>query len=451
MRGTHNKRQCALRYLRFGRGPKSGIAGLISSYASDRTGAIGIMFAFMALIVFGMVGGALDYGRAVTAKHHTLAALDAAVLAAGRALQINGGDTAAAVAVANRYYQQAKSKGLDIDNTTFTLVGNGTTIQGKTIGKVKSPFLGFIGKPEIEINIVSKALLAVDGNAGTNIEVALMLDTTGSMSGSKMEDLKEAAKDLINIVIWNDQSTYTSRIALVPFSEYVNVGQSYYQTFTGAAPRSSNDSKTCVKERVSSSYRYTDATPGAGTYFGTYTAGGNCRPRSDNVMMPLTSDKSALTARIEDLRTEGYTAGHLGIKWAWMTLAGNWSTVWPSGRKPGADADLTTYHNVKVGDQNLRVVKLRKIAVLMTDGEFNRKYYGSDSNTQAKATCDSMKAKGIEIYSVVFGLTEGSTAHQTMSHCASSPESFYDAQNGADLKAAFRDIALKIATLRLSE
>ena len=49
----------------------------------------------------------------------------------------------------------------------------------------------------------------------------MMLDITGSMDGSKIRDLKDAAKDLIDIVLI--QETRKSRIALVPFSEPINI------------------------------------------------------------------------------------------------------------------------------------------------------------------------------------------------------------------------------------
>ena len=53
-----------------------------------------------------------------------------------------------------------------------------------------------------------------------------MLDVTGSMCTpcSKIDAAKSAAKDLIDIVIWDDQSQFTSRVALAPFAEAVNVG-----------------------------------------------------------------------------------------------------------------------------------------------------------------------------------------------------------------------------------
>jgi len=94
---------------------------------------------------------------------------------------------------------------------------------------------------------------------------------------------------------------------------------------------------------------------------------------------------------------------------------------------------------------------LRKIAVLMTDGEYNVKHDGSSSTTQARSICANMKAAGIEVYSVGFEISEGGQADTTMSQCASSPEHYYNATDGDALRSAFRDIALKISTLRISE
>ncbi len=43
-------------------------------------------------------------------------------------------------------------------------------------------------------------------------------------SGTKISALKDAAKKLVDTVVWDDQSKYTSRIAIVPFSTRVRVG-----------------------------------------------------------------------------------------------------------------------------------------------------------------------------------------------------------------------------------
>ena len=56
-----------------------------------------------------------------------------------------------------------------------------------------------------------------------NIEVALVLDTTGSMAGQKIIDLRAAAKDLVDIVVQDIQTPWYSKVAVVPYSMAVNV------------------------------------------------------------------------------------------------------------------------------------------------------------------------------------------------------------------------------------
>ena len=58
-----------------------------------------------------------------------------------------------------------------------------------------------------------------------NTEVALVLDTTGSMnSDNKMSDLKVAAKEFVDVLVRDDQSTYYSKVAIVPYGGSVNLG-----------------------------------------------------------------------------------------------------------------------------------------------------------------------------------------------------------------------------------
>ena len=68
----------------------------------------------------------------------------------------------------------------------------------------------------------------------------MMLDVTGSMAGDKIVDLQVAAKDLIDIVVWGDQSKYTSKVALAPFAPAVNVGD-YFTKITGKSDQTDND------------------------------------------------------------------------------------------------------------------------------------------------------------------------------------------------------------------
>ena len=75
---------------------KAAAARAVQGFAGDARGDVAILFGLMALVLFAMIGLAIDYGRFVNARSQTIAATDAAVLAGARALQTNGGDQAAA-------------------------------------------------------------------------------------------------------------------------------------------------------------------------------------------------------------------------------------------------------------------------------------------------------------------------------------------------------------------
>ncbi len=66
-------------------------------------------------------------------------------------------------------------------------------------------------------------------------------------------------------------------------------------------------------------------------------------------------------------------------------------------------------------------------------------------------TKDTTGKNHIEIYTVGFQLGGNQTAINTLSYCATDSAHFYNSSTGDALKAAFRDIALKISTLYLSQ
>jgi hypothetical protein len=282
------------------------------------------------------------------------------------------------------------------------------------------------------------------------------------MFGQKIVDLKASAKDLIDIVVWNDQSQFTSKVAIAPFAPRVNVG-SYMAAVTGmSATWNGRKLVPCATERTGGQAN-TDAKPGSGAwirgYDGSrsqnntnYTNSGNCNDPGEQIM-PLTSDRDALKARIDSFTANGSTAGQLGTAWAWYLISPNWSTIWPTSSQPGAYSDLT----VLDAEGN---PKLKKIAVLMTDGIYNTlrgeqhgdySWEATQAANQAIALCTNMKAKGIEIYSVLFDLPGVPGADTALRSCASTSDHFYNADTGDALRQAFRDIALKISNLRLTQ
>lgn len=433
--------------------------GLVQ-WRDDESGGVAILFSLTALVVFALVGGAIDYGRAVHARYQIQEAVDSAVLAAARVWQTEN-DIELAKKKGYEHYKNNKPEQIDSSVTEFTPDPIKNTISMVATGDVTTPFLSVIRIPKYTVGARSQAMLEVGSNSGQNLEVSLMLDITGSMSGQKILDLIAAAKDLVDIVVWDDQSQYTSKLAIAPFAPRVNVGP-YMTAVTGMpATWSGRILRPCVTERTGAQAA-TDAAPGPlaymNAYNGTrninttnYTTSGSCTAPSEQIL-PLTSDKAALKTNIDAFTAGGSTAGQLGTAWAWYLLSPNWGTIWPAASKPAPYSDLTTLNSK---GQPI----LQKIAVLMTDGIYNTLLgtsYGDTSTqatqaaTQAIALCTGMKAKGITIYSVLFDLPGVPGADTVLKTCASSPDKFYNAADGAALKLAFRDIALRLASLRLS-
>lgn len=447
----------------------------IKIFFINRDGDVAALFGLMAVVLFLMIGGAVDFGRWLHARHQTISAMDAAVLAAGRSLQVNPNDTSGAISAAQAFYTQNVETRLPLlsDTITFSVSDDGQSVTAGGNAYIDTTFLSLANIDQLAIldeagADYSKSKIATGGNAELNIELSLMLDVTGSMSGNKIDDLKEAAKDLVNIVVWDDQSSYKSRIALVPFSEGVRLPATAQAVATGPRPdfffktvtywhwyygwQTTNKKyylTDCLAERPGP-LAYSDVAPAAGSYvLSVYTdqSSANCEPDSTNVIMPLTNNKTALETAINNLSTNGGTAGHLGTAWSWYTLSPNWNGLWTSN-----DNHASAYG----------AADTQKIAILMTDGEYNRQYsvdgiqssvsnaaLGS-STTQATSMCTAMKQSGIVVYTVGFDLAEGSTAANTLAQCATDSSKVFSAEDGEELKQAFRAIALEISKLYLS-
>lgn len=458
----------------------------------NKSGNVAILFGVLLPVMIMAIGSAVDIGRWLHARSLTLAAIDAAVLAGGRSLQISPNDQQAAVNSALAYYRENTRERLGVhnDSVSFLPADNGTAFTAQGNAYINTPFLSIAGVHELPLIRVSgsdfaKSVLAVGGNAASSVEISLMLDITGSMAGQKIQDLKSAANDLIDIVVWSDQSRYTSRVALVPFSETVNLG-----TYADAARGAVTDTGTatsltatvfkklqfakqgggtatytigsCVTERLGYT-AYTDDAPSTSPVGRAYpSTSGSCNP--SNIVMPLTSDRSALKAAVNSYSAGGNTAGHLGTAWAWYMLSPHFAEMWPNANRP-ASYELARTMNAH-GEP-----MLRKIAILMTDGEYNTQYCNgvADKNTgfstrincaspngsatdQARRLCTEMKKKDITVYAIGFQLGRSATAITTLrDYCATDSSKFYSAEDGKQLHDAFRDIALKISTLYLSK
>ncbi len=246
---------------------------LIGAAWKDECGSTAVITGVALFVIVFAVGVAIDFGRWHSARSATVAAVDAAVLAGARHLQLNPEDATGALAAATSYYKANVSSRLPLaaDTIEFVLTDGNHSLTAKGRAALQSTFLNVMGIPEIELVSASgagfgKADIQVGGSGGSNIEVAVMLDVTGSMcddgigpcsSSVKLDGLKKAAKLLVNTVVAEDQTKHSSRIALVPFSTRVRIdrdgqGGTLMKALTNLEPRHSYWNYYCSGDWVGS-------------------------------------------------------------------------------------------------------------------------------------------------------------------------------------------------------
>lgn len=430
---------------------------VVARWLGDKRGGIGLMFGLTLATMLLFVAAALDISRWSSARATSKSAIDAAVLAGARSLQVENDNIKGAIAAASRYYKE-NTKNVQVvhDTITFRTADNNMAMEAIGQSFVQTPFLNLINIPRLPLHsnvegVISEAVVASGGRGQGDVELSIMLDITGSMSGQKLRDLKAAATDLIDIVLLNENGK--SRIALVPFSEAINVDSNWAAEVVSNGPQWIDIGKRrkkkryhldphCATERTGPD-AFTDAAPNGQNKLGKfYSSDGECMPKSGSVI-PLSQDKDMLKDAIDRYQASGNTAGHLGTAWAWYMLSPNWAQRVPPSSRPGS-----------YGEQGLR-----KVAILMTDGEYNQEYDGGlagsspngSSTQQARALCANMKATGITVYTVGFQLPRNGESVTTLQQCATDDSHFYNAGDGDALQQAFRDIALQISTLYLSQ
>lgn len=418
---------------------------LAGKFFKDEKGNIAILFALFLVPMLVAVGLAVDGLRALNAATTTANALDSAALAAARAMADGNLSDDDVTDVANDYFEANIRGDGKVSYSSHDALE--VTINRET-GEVTAAINTHVPTTLGQIAHIDKFSMRREATALAGIgeiEVGLMLDVTGSMDGRKLEALKRATTDLVEIVIPEGTNADRVRVGFAPYSASVNAGR-----FAGMV--SNNESRDgCVVNREGGEID-SEMAPRQGAFFRSIeqansTIRRDSRKRGydfytcpDAEVLPLTSNKAQLRSTINSYRARGRTAGHLGTAWAWYLVSPEWGRVWGSGAaKPYGTKDLI------------------KAVVLMTDGEFNAAYAGSDrrpetdreSFRRAANLCDNAKSKGIVVFSVAFDLDDPD-ARDALSDCASTEDFFYRAENEEELRKAYRDIAIKLTNLRLS-
>lgn len=387
---------------------------LLSCFGRDRSGNVALMFGLSLLPVLVLTGAAVDYGRAASERTRLQQALDATTLALPHtAADMSDAQLQAIAAkmLAARFEQK------DGAAPTVTVTRGNKTI--KVIGAVDVPtsLMRLGGMEAVTVHAEATA-----GYGGRNIEIALVLDSTFSMSyDNKMATLKTTATNFLDKLAALQPAAGQMRLAMVPYATKVKVGTAYVNASWISLGRSTPQTWTgCVEKRISP--YDTQAEPGepypAPAY--DYSCHADLSPVLPLVDMASASNQATLKSAVANLTPVDNTNITIGMAWGIGML----------------------HPQAPLGASAAPFGSVQKIIILMTDG-INITNYTSDTRTLM--ACANAKAKGIRVITV--RLVEGDMA--MLKNCASSPSDFYDSTTASKLPAIFDDIYASIFSLRL--
>lgn len=180
---------------------------------SNTVGAIAPIAALVLIALVPMTGMAVDQVYAWSAKRAMQEGLDAALLAVGRA---NPATQSEVDRIAQAAFDAQIGTRYGLSNLRVTIERTGDwAFDGHASGSVPVHFGGLFGNDSLEARVGGR----VEAQVG-DLELALVLDTTFSMTGNRIATLKTAARDLVDTLMVGENV----KIGIVPFARYVNIG-----------------------------------------------------------------------------------------------------------------------------------------------------------------------------------------------------------------------------------
>jgi Flp pilus assembly protein TadG len=221
-----------LRHIRTALG-NAGYAALGQVWG-DRRGVTAVFTAVILASLIAAIGLAVDGTRLVMVQSRLRTSVDAAALIAARDMypptpaNLSADFQNATNLFWANFGRQNANSTLGYLQTNITAV-NPTQVSADTIsleadGLFPTTFMNILGISQIPLKSVSQAT-----RAATGLELALVLDNTGSMAGWPIQSVISSATDLINVLYGNgSQDTIPNLwVSVVPFSAQVNIGPSH--------------------------------------------------------------------------------------------------------------------------------------------------------------------------------------------------------------------------------
>lgn len=451
----------------------------IKRFHADDAGMSSLMFALMLPIVLAMGGAAVDYTRAYALRAELSRSAEGAVLAAASLSNTRDPEL-----VIQEYFDLNLSSFADeatiMATPTVTKQLNNSTIELTVEANLPTYFLSLVGIDDMRMTTYARAQ-----ESRQNLEIALVMDISSSMGGSKLRNLKTAAEDFVDIMFERDTADLTS-LSLVPFGGTVNIGDDLFDHFvlpTGSADVDPDQNAYDIGDDIlDSDFRFSngetcvettheefedDSRPDEGVAaqlpdLWVWNRNNPWCPPDQAAAVFNSGSSLDLNAHIRDMVLSDGTGMDIGALWGYRALSPAWR-----GLLGGDFGDRPNEYN----SDSI------KILIIMTDGEITAQYRPRDpsniharhSNQQTivpkggkndpagadsaignfRIVCDNAKANGVIVYTIGFQIRTNRVSHQLLGECASGIGRYYFVES-LDISAAFESIAASINSLRVS-
>lgn len=467
------------------------LLNILERFRRDDQAAVGLIFGLALVPMMGLTGVAVDYSRSAAVRNELQVAVDATSLALAKdsVVETSAQYNARAISVFNaNWYSRF---GAQLQSLTVTKGTDKFKIDAKA--RVDYAVMSIFGVTGGEVGAT-----ATSGWGLNKIEIALVLDNTGSMGWSnKMQELKKAlcgdqtcgnlnpatgfVRKMKDAAVLDNQI----RVSLVPFDTTVRVPAATQASITAGAPVSSTFAYSgagyCAsnpttarrvsfvrfadrdKDSISSAYNSSGTWVGTGCGTGRITQSSwqGCLWDRDQLnnqdTRPSGVDFSdvqtlypAITCRSNNLAR---MMSFVDVKTNSSSLISALATMQPSGNT-NLTIGVTWGTNMLTPGLPLSTAaasqpNLQRFMILLTDGDNteNRQTGNSGSiDARTRLACANAKAQGILIYAI--RVIEGNQA--LLKECASGPGYYYEVSNASQIDTVFTAIAGKINSIRLT-
>lgn len=415
---------------------------------NDERGQAVIFVALALVMLIGFVGFAVDVGNTMTIRRALQASTDAAATAGAQELSnTSGSPSASAIAKASEFSSVTGNKnaranipGVSISTSvkctnfmaqlmTSANCTNATTPANTLVvtqtSVVPMFFAKVLGFPSLTVRTTATA--AMKGGAMPPLDIIVVLDTTGSMSGTPLVEAKEGIRTLLSVLWPCAQGIATCGVSDPPIDK---VG---LMIFPGLA--SSTD--------VGREYDCTGSP-------NPVTVNYNASPIYE--IIPMTNDYRTSTVSVINPDSNFVKAvdGRSGCSGA--ESIGGFGSYFAA---PLAAAQSSLVSAGRATVQN--------VIIFVSDGDANEYPSGpTDPCNQAILAAQAAKAAGTWVYSIGYGVPGGGcgddppghpTALQTMQRINSDypniTKKFFNVPSAADLRDTFRKIGTDLLATRM--